>query len=152
MALDTAALLSAVQSHASSLGEFDRVSGHEPKNPPGHGVTCAVMLRRIRPFPQGSGLAATSALVTLVVRLYKPVAGAPADEVETTLARAVDALVAAYSGDFTLGGIACQVDLLGRGGTALAADLGWIQQDGSALRTADITLPIILNDVWVQAP
>lgn len=150
MALNTPALLVALRDHAGKLGVFDRVAGHEPRNAPGRGVTCAYMLRKILPFPAQSGLDATSVVVTVVARLYKPAPG-DADDTETVLAWAADALIGALSGDFTLDGIACDVDLLGRTGTALGAEFGWLRQDDATLRTCDITIPVVINDVWEQA-
>ena len=49
MALDTQGILDRLASHAMTLGVFDRVNTHEPKNAPGRGITCAIWVERIDP-------------------------------------------------------------------------------------------------------
>ena len=149
--MNTAALFSAVRSHALSLGVFDRVDTHEPKNAPGNRLVCAIYLAGIRPVPS-SGVASTSGVLTLVVRIYKTILAMPEDSVDADLLHAVDVLFAAYSGDFTLGDTIRNVDLLGQTGTPLSATAGYLKFDDGDYRTVDITLPLIINDLWTQAP
>jgi hypothetical protein len=45
------------------------------------------------------------------------------------------------------------VDIFGEGAHGeLSAQSGYINQDGRLLRIIDITLPLVINDVWPQTP
>lgn len=151
MALDISGILDAVVSHAMASGHFEAVNGHEPANPPGHGLTCAVWADRVTPV-RSSGLGSLSALVVFNVRLYTSMQAEPADAIDPNLIAAVDALGAAYSGDFTLGGLVRHVDLLGANGQPLDVRAGYISQDGVLYRVLTISLPCIVNDLWEETP
>jgi hypothetical protein len=141
----------AAQSHALASGWFDAVNGHEPKQAPStHGLTAAVWVDTIRPAPAESGLASTSAVITLNVRGYTSFVAEPADAIDPRLVAATGALMAAYSGDFDLGGTIRNVDLLGQAGTPLSAQAGYLNQDAKIFRVMTITLPCIVSDVWDQ--
>lgn len=151
MSLNSAGLFAALSSHAQKLGVFDRVNEHESMNAPGSGLTCAFWFVRVGPFPPGSGLAATTGLVVFTARIYSPNTQ-PQDSADPAVMHAADLLLAAYSGDFDLGGLVRDVDLLGASGTPLSAQAGWLQIDASTTyRTVDITIPLIINDLWSQA-
>ncbi|MGP3917681.1 hypothetical protein [Nonomuraea sp. 10N515B] len=152
MALDATGILTAAVSHAETLGLFERVNTHEPDNAPGNGLSCAITATEIGPVPAGSGLAITTGRVALSVTVFSPLPQEPADGIETGLLAAVDALMAAYSGDFELGGKVRNVDLLGQAGTPLSAQTGYVTIDAQTYRVAIITLPLIVNDLWSQAP
>lgn len=152
MTLQAAAILDALVSHALSLGLFERVNSHEPANAPGHGLTCAVWADSIGPVPLGSGLRSTTARIVWNVRLYTSWLGDPADAIDPLLMAAVDELMAAYSGDFELGGLVRNVDLLGQAGTTLSAQAGYIEQDSKVFRVMTLTVPVIVSDVWEQVP
>lgn len=149
MALDVDGIVDAAMSHAMASGWFDRVNGHEPKNPPGNGLTAAVWMERVKPV-LSSGLASTSAQVVLNVRLYTSMLQEPQDAIDPTMMKALSALFEAYSGDFTLGGLVREVDLIGAEGTSLQAEAGYLNQNGLLYRVFTITLPVIVNDVWDQ--
>lgn len=152
MALAIGDILDRVQSHAAASGLFDRPVGtHEPLNPPGHGLTCAVWPGRITTV-RTSGLNSTSVLLVFSVRLYTPAIQEPLDDIDPNLVAAVDVLCTAYNGDFTLGGHVREVDVFGQHGTPLDARDGWLEQDGAVYRVYTITLPLIVNDLWDQAP
>lgn len=151
MSLDFAGLVDAVSSHAQASGLFDRVQAHEAKNAPGLGVTAEVWLAQLRPIPGRSGLNATSGRVALNVRLRIPMTREPQDRIDVDLAAAVDALFTAYTGDFTLGGAAAEIDLLGAYGEPLSGVGGYLEQDGQEYRIFDITVPIVLNDMYAQS-
>lgn len=144
------AILGVVESHALSSGYFDAVNGHEPLSPPTTGVTCAVWVEEIGPARGGSGLDSTSARLALFVRLYTPMAQLPTDAIDPAMMAALNALFVAYSGDFTLGGLIREVDLLGRYGTPLSGRAGYIKAAGADFRVFTITLPLIVNDCWEQ--
>lgn len=150
MTIGLQAILDAVQSHAAKSGQFDRVAGHEPKNAPGNGLSTAVWVDRLAPLPTGSGLASTSGLLTLNVRVYTNMLSDPPDAIDPNLTAAVDALMTAYSGDFDLGGNVRHVDLLGAYSPGLSAQAGYLEQDGRLYRVMTITVPLVLNDIWTQ--
>jgi PKD repeat protein len=148
--LDAAGIIAAVESHALASGRFGSVNGHEPRTAPGGGLTAAVWAQTIEPVPAGSGLSQTTIRLALAVRVYTSMLAQPADAIDPAVIAAVDALMAAYSGDFTLGSTVRNVDLLGQAGVPLRADAGYLQQDGQTLRVVTITLPLICSDVWEQ--
>lgn len=151
MSLPIGNILDTVVSHAMACGHFEYVNGHEPKNAPGNGLTCAVWVDGIQPV-RSSGLSSTTGRLTLNVRLYSPMQAEPQDAIDPALVTALDVLLTAYSGDFQLGGDARHIDLLGAHGTALTALAGYLTQDGSVYRVYTVTLPVIVNDLWEQAP
>lgn len=147
-------LFDAVQSHAMATGEFDQVNTHEPKSAPGNEITAAIWLQTIGPADGGSGLAKTSARVELMVRLYTGFIAEPADMIDPNLLNASIVLMDSYTGDFGLTIVTADdvrmIDLLGVHGTPLQAVAGYLNQDGTIYRVIDITLPIIVNDLWTQ--
>lgn len=150
MTLATTDIIDAVVTHALSIGMLEQVNAHAPKNAPGTGLTAAVTAVRIGPVPS-SGLASASARLNLSVELFLPLLTEPADSIDLVVLGAVDALMGAYAGDFTLGGLVRLVDLFGADGTGLEAVLDYLLIDGAQYRHAEITLPLIVNDLWAEA-
>lgn len=150
MALDIRTILDAVEDHALRSGFFAAVNGHEPKSPPTSGITCAVWVEQIGPARGGSGLNTTSSRLALYVRLYTSMVQQPPDAIDPDLMTALDTLMAAYSGDFTLDGLVRQVDLLGAYGDPLSARAGYLAEAGAEYRVMTITLPLVVNDLWAQ--
>lgn len=150
MALGYSVIVDQVASHALATGLFESVNGHEPKSAPSNGLSCAIWVDRIEPVAGASGLAATSGLVTLMVRLYSSMLAEPQDAIDPAMTDAADTLLSAFSSDFELGGAVRNVDLLGASGTALHARAGYLSQDGRLYRVFDITLPLIISDLWEQ--
>jgi hypothetical protein len=151
--MDIASILDQVISHAEATGIFDAgVNGHEPKSSPGNGMSCAVWAQRISPLPLGSGLSATTGLLTLNVRIYTPMLQQPYDAIDPAVVAAVDALLTEYSANFTLGGNVRNIDLLGAFSPGLMAEAGYVNQDGKLLRIMTITFPIVINDLYPQVP
>lgn len=151
MSFDQAAvttLFDKVQSHAMTLGLFDVVNTHEPPSPPGHGLNASIWVDYMGPFPAGSGLDATSGIVTLMCRTYSPAFQAPLDEIDPNLLGATTALLSAYSGDFDLGGSARNIDLLGETGRRLESQAGYVKVGTVMYRCMDIRIPVIINDMW----
>lgn len=149
--MNNSTILEALVSHAMTLGVFDRVNKHEPKNAPGRGFTCAFWLGNIDPLPGASGLVATTVRVMWQARVYTNMLAEPQDGIDPDMLNAVDALMNAYSGDFTLGGLIRNVDLLGEFGEALRAMPGYLDQDNRKFRVATIMIPLIINDAWGQS-
>lgn len=152
MALETLAILEALESHAVASGHFERVNRHEPKNAPGNQLTAAIWVQRIAPAALASGLAATAALLVVNVRVYSNMLAEPQDAIDPNVMGAVDALMTAYSGDFTLDGLVRNVDLLGAHGEGLSAQAGYLEQDKKMFRIVTLTVPLVVNDVWSQTP
>ncbi len=148
--MDATAILTQIVSHAMTLGLFERVNQHEPKNAPGNGLTCAVWAQAIGPYPAGSSLAATTGRLVFNVRLYTSMLSDPQDMIDPNLLTATDKLMTAYSGDFELGQTVKNVDLLGESGTPLSATAGYITIDNKVYRVMTILLPVIINDIWAQ--
>ena len=151
MSLPTAALLAEITSHAQSLGIFDSVNGHEPRNASASGVSCAVTVTNIDPI-KTSGLNNTSARITFRVQLLVSMLTQPYDTIDQIICNATDALMTDYVGGFTLESNARNVDVRGAQGTPLSARSGYVTIDGKAFRHMDITLPVLCNDIWVEAP
>lgn len=152
MALDATGIFNALTSHAEATGLFESVNGHEPKSSPGKGITAAIWVARIEPARGTSGLAATSALVTCTVRIFSDMLQEPQDGIDPAVVAATDALMNAYTGDFTLGGLIRHVDLLGQTRNPLFAQSGYINVSGRMFRIVDISVPMIVSDVWEQQP
>lgn len=150
--LDVRALQAAAEGHLFRSGRYSSVSRHEPKRAPEKGLTAAIWLMSARPIPARSGLASTTARVELRVRLYTPMLREPMDAIDPQMLEVIDLLMADYSGSFTLGGLVAFVDLLGAHGPPLDATTGYLQVGQTMFRVADITLPLVVNDLWVQAP
>lgn len=148
MSLGTNAILNAVVSHAQGLGVFNQVNTHEYKSAPGKGLYCEIWAETIA--PARSGLAITSATLTLNVRVRSDMIAEPQDAIDPAIIDAVDLLMDAYTGDFDLGGNARNIDLLAGSTPGLRADAGYLNQDNKIFRIMTITLPVIVNDVWNQ--
>lgn len=149
---DAERVQNAILSHALATGHFDRCGGHTPKNPPGHGITAAITLSRIRFVPARSGLATTTLRLDWRLELYRPMEGSP-DEIDTELAAATIAVFGRISADYTLGDLVSEVPLLGANGSeGLIADQRYMQFDkGSQYRLVVITVPTVHDDVLTQA-
>lgn len=152
MSLNTGAVLDAIASHAMTLGLFETVNTHEVVAAPGHGLHAEIWAAAISPVPAASGLRATSAVVVWTVRIRGSADAQPRDMIDPNMMAAVDTLIGAYSGDFTLGGLVRNVDLLGQASAGLGARAGYLEQDRRVFRVYDITLPVVINDVWEQVP
>lgn len=151
MALDIVTILNRVQEHALTSGWFTDVNGEEPKSPPDtSGLTAAVWVQDIGPARGASGLISTSVRLALTVRLYAGLYTEPGDAIDPRLIQALDALMASYSGAFTLAGAVRDVDLLGAYGDPLSARAGYMVQSGTEYRVVDIVLPLIVDDLWEQ--
>ncbi len=152
MTLDVAGISDQVVSHAAATGMFETVNGHEPKNAPGNGLSAAIWLQSIEPFPGGSGLQSVTMTLTYTIRIYLNFQSQPYDSIDPTILQAADSLISAYAGAFTLGGKVRDVDLFGESGNRLKGEAGYLDQDGKKFRAFVITLPMIVNDVWSEAP
>lgn len=137
-------------SPAATSGRFFNLPmAHEPKSAPSD-LTYAIFLTGLQPIPRRSGLPVTSVRLEMTGRIYKPFREVPEDLIDPAIAGATGALMAAYSGDFELGGMVCAVDLLGAYGAPLAARAGYQTVDRITFRIMDITIPMIIDDAFDQ--
>jgi hypothetical protein len=150
MALNASALTNAMASHAASLGVFDMVNTHEPKNAPSSRITCAIWVQDMA--PASSGLASTSFRVTFNVRIFSAMLQEPQDAIDPEIMDAVDLLLADYVGNFTLGGLLREVDIRGIDGNPLRVDAGYLTQDGKVFRVMTISVPLVINDLYAENP
>lgn len=148
--MDVAGIFNAMESHALAVGVFDRVNTHEPKSAPGHGLTCALWMQRLRMI--SSGLTSASVALDFLVRIYTSMLSDPQDAIDPEVLVALDTLGAAYVGDFTLGGLVRAVDVRGIEGVPLGAQAGYLKQDQTQFRVMDVTVPLLVNDVWSEQP
>lgn len=145
------AIRNALVSHAKRLGGIDTATGAEPEEGPTQGqVHYAVWYDRISPAPGASGLDATAVRLAYVGRLYVALGARRLEDAELRIGEAVDRLLAAYSGDFTLGGLVRNVDLQGAHGAPLEVAFGYQRIGDAQFRVATFTLPLIVNNVWEQ--
>lgn len=151
--MDILGILSALESHAVASGHVERANQHEVISSPGSGISAAIWPQALAPAAGKSGLASTTIRIEFMVRLMTPAIAQPADSIDPAMIDAAAALFTAYSGDFTLGGLVREVDLLGGSGTPLSWRAGWLpMKDGGTSRVIDITVPLIVNDQFDQAP
>lgn len=147
--MDVATILDRMVSHAMSLGVFQRVNTHEATTPTGTGLQASLWVDMLQPVAS-SGLDSTSIRAVFNLRIYTQMQQDPLDALDPELVNALDLLMGAYTGDFTLGGAVRQVDLLGATGPGLEARAGYLNIDGTLHRVVTITVPLIVNDVWTQ--
>lgn len=152
MSLDVSGIYAQVVSHAKRLGVFQHVLTHEPKGAPPSGLTCCIWLKSLETVGEVSGLASTSVRLELSLRLYENFKAQPEDEIDKRLLDATSKLMDAYNGDFQLGDEAMEIDIFGAYGDKLASQGGYIELGGSMYRVVEITLPIIIPDVYQQVP
>lgn len=142
------ALFSALTSHAQKLGLFDRVGQHEPVNAPGNGLSCSITLGDITPDPASSGLNMTTGRIVFQVRVWNTLMlnQSALDPVDPLVLGAVCVLLNEYGGNLTLGGLVRNIDVMGvRARAAYVADF-----EGKAFRVVDVTVPVVVNDMFNQ--
>jgi hypothetical protein len=145
-------LFDAVVSVFQRTGYFDRTNKHEAKKRPNKGLHAAVWFQNMRSVGAISGLASSSALVTFIGRIYSDMLKEPQDEIDPAMMRAASNVMRSFHGnfDFGLGSFVRNVDVLGETGTQLDATAGYLAIGQTMFRVIDITVPVIVNDVWDQ--
>lgn len=151
MALDIVALLNAMVSHAMGTGYFQQVNEHESKQAAFEGLSCEIWVEQIIPI-KSSGLATTSIRIQFQVRIYSGTISEPYDDTDSGLVIALDTLMRDYIGDFTLGGLVRHVDVFGAHGNGVQARTGFVNHDGKEFRVFSINVPVVVDDLWDQAP
>lgn len=141
-----AQLFSAIQSYAQELAIFNGGVGlHDPWSPPPGQLYCSISLGPVRPVTS-SGLAAVSGQVTLLVRVWSSALQQPLDSIDPGVLAAVCALMGQFAGGFTLGGTVRDIDLFG-----MSAQPAYVDFEGKPFRTVEISVPIVINDMFEEA-
>lgn len=151
MAVNITGIFDAMISHAQSLGYFQQVNQHESKQSAFEGLTCEIWIEQVNPV-KTSALNSTTVRIQFEVRMYSGTLSEPYDDVETDLMLALDALMREYMGDFTLGGLVRQIDVFGAYGPGVACRTGFINHDGKEFRVFSLNVPVLVDDLWDQAP
>jgi hypothetical protein len=135
---------------AHQTGLFDAVTGHEPKAAPGRtGLTASAWVQDWSPAT--SGMASVSMRFEVTLRIFCPLMMEPQDDVDVAVMTAVDAIFAYLASHFTGLTGSRYVDIFGSDGERLNASMGYAEQDKSKFRIADITVPVVINDVYPLA-
>lgn len=143
-------VLNAVKSKAKATGKFSQVLLHEPDNvPPDYG--CAIWVDSVKPV-RTSGLASTSVLVIIMLRIYGSGMTEPKDTIDIEIVEALDEMMLDIVGDFQLDGLSNlrQVDIFGAHGTELSAESGYVNSQEMIYRVMTMTIPLVFNDLWDQ--
>jgi hypothetical protein len=148
--LDSQGLVDNVVSLVMVTGQFEKVNAHEPKSPPGNGLTAAVWFQSVNGSSRISGMNATAANVGITVRIYQNGLMQPADLIDPVVMNATDAIFAALNGDTTMDEAVFSIDVLGIDGRMVTAKAGWVEIGGKLFRIMDITVPILVDAVWTQ--
>lgn len=148
--IDIQNILDNVASHIMATGYFDTVLGYESKQSPSTGLNAALYVEDIRPI-RTSGLNNTSIRLELELRLYSSTYQEPYESIDSILVKATDAVFTAVIGDFDLGGEARHVDIFGAYGQPVRIRSGYINLSGQEYRVFQVTVPIVVDDVWPQA-
>jgi hypothetical protein len=134
-------------SHAQSLGVFDAgVNAAESWSTPGDGVWCMFSAPAIVPLPGESGLAAVSGRLDFKALIGCSANIKPLGRADKVILAAACSLLAAYSGAFTLGGNVKDLNPL-----LITAAPHYLTMEGHTFRVYEITLPVVVNDLWVEA-
>lgn len=151
MSVGAGTVLRRLRDHAKVLGSFEVARIGEFKSAPPNGLCFAVWSQRLGTSPVGSGLASTNALLRCTARLYMPLSYRPEDDIELKTLDAADGYLGRINGDYTLGGLVRNVDILGEAGDVPTWDYGHVNIDNKLFRIADLNLNVIFNDSWTQS-
>lgn len=149
MALNTVNLLTKLGSYVKRTGRAKRVVLYDPMSqvPPG---TISISIRSVRAFNQISALNKTGVCIVFSIVLYIDSKAEPKDGQELELMGVFDLLMQSFNEKFTLEGAVHSIDIFGRAGTPLGADFGRVEIDKVIYRVMDITLPLLVTNVWTQ--
>lgn len=144
-------ILNTLISFTARLGIFQSIMGHEPKSAPRNGISAALWLQTMAPAIGQSSLDSTSMRVAWYLRIYQNFLSKPEDAIDPKIMRAMAAVMEALSANFDLDlpGVRA-IDLLGMTGPPMAAEAGYVPMDGKLFRCMTLTIPIIVDDVFVQ--
>lgn len=144
------AIQKALASHVKALGRIERVQEFDPTNAPGKGITACLVAATGDPRPP-TGLDRSALRLVWTVRFLMP-PGAPLGSVDPLLMGKAGNLITRLAADLTLGGLVRVIDLRGMSGTSVEWRFGWVTIDQTLYRLLDVTVPLIINDVFPEAP
>lgn len=136
-------------SHVMSTKRFNRVNTSENREVT-KGLTAEVWFQRLSPIGEQSGLATVTVRLEYTVRIRSALPRGNSDQIDPQVLAAVDDLMNRYCNNFTLKGVVKEVDIFGANGEGLESNSGYIKIDDVDYRVVDITLPLIINDVWEE--
>jgi hypothetical protein len=139
------ALFEALRSYSEQLGVFQATSTHEVLNAPGNRLFCTINLGSVVPVTS-SGLSSVSGKITFHVRVWSSAMQRPLDNIDPEVLAAASSLMGAFSGGFTLGGTVREIDLF-----SLSAQAAYTEFEGKQFRVVEITVGVIVNDMWSEA-
>jgi len=151
VAFDPQAVMDSIISHSLATGWFDRVQNHEPKQPPGNGLSAALWVDRIDPVGSVSGVDSTSLRVMFMMRIYTNMLQEPQDAIDPNVIQATFSIMQELSSDLGLGALVKNVDVLGAFGEGLVARAGYVKVDTQMYRVMTINIPVVVNDAFDQA-
>lgn len=147
--LDCGALMDDIVSFALQLGVFESVNKFEPTGNIGT-YEAVVLFQGMGPARGASGLNATSVRVEFVLQIYSNMIAAPPDQIDPNIASATALVMEALTNNFSLGDTVREVDVLGEFGVPLSSKARYIQVSSALYRYMEITIPIIVDDVFGQ--
>ena len=112
-------------------------------------LTAAVLMDGIR--TPSTVLDAPVLVYDLVIRLYRNFLD-EGEQTELEVARAVGEIMEEFHADFSIGGNIRAVDVAGMYGRGVDATWGHLDFGNTIFRTADVTLPLIVDPAAVFAP
>lgn len=144
MAFHVKSSLQAIASYMKAKGYIRKVDVGEPKNPPAENISACV-------FMDSAGvveltLNSTIELHVVIARIYMNIDQEPVDRLEKEIARTVSRIKNDLAGEYDLGATIRQVDVGGEYGTPLNAEMGYIELGGITFRTADVQIPLVVDD------
>lgn len=147
-------LINGVQSDAMAIGHFAGTFGSEPLGAPSvDGLTLAVWVDEMAVLP-GRGLASSGMRLAIFVRIYAAAVGLSEyrDDIDPSMMSAAADLFGLVIGGYTVGGFASFVDVKGQYGEPLQAKAGHLTLDKKIFRVYDTIVPLIVDDLWIEAP
>ena len=141
-----------VNSRALTTGHFASVQDAEPLSAArlDGGLTLACWVNRMTIIP-GRGLSGAGARLEIFLRSYQGALTDYRDDIDPTQLAGMAELFGVFVGGFTLDGYASFVDLKGQYGEPLDAPSGHLTLDRKIFRTYDLIIPLIVDDLWVEA-
>lgn len=152
-----AALYDSLVDMAKRSGLFDGgTADHESRNTPER-LSCEVLMGPLKAVGRASGLNASSARQEFTVRVRGPRMAEPDGATDRAILYAAVYMMTAIHQDLDLDevnnlvpGFVRNVDVLGSAGDPIGMTPGWLNQSGAPYRVAEITVGIILNNVFPQ--